>query len=91
MSQRAKNKAHRQLVAVCNGLYQVPPTYACDRFNVGTSDEALYIEGMHSTMVELDGDADNIIAVALDAYELRDVPFLTAVPVGRDILSYRFE
>lgn len=69
----------------------MPPTYECDRFNVSTSDEALYIEGMHSTMVEIDGDADKIIAVALVEYAMRDVPFLTAVPVGSAILSFRFE
>lgn len=42
-------------------------------------------------MVELDGDADNPIYISFGTYVLRDVPFWTVAPMGRDILPYRFE
>lgn len=35
------NRARHQLTSACNVMYQVPPTYACDRFSVTTSAEAL--------------------------------------------------
>lgn len=56
-----------------------------------TSSKALYIKVFQSTMVDLDGDAESFIHVALDSYDLRDVPFVTVVTVGSDTLPYRFE
>lgn len=42
-------------------------------------------------MADFDGTTDSLIHIALDAYTLRDVPFLTVAPVVREILPYRFE
>lgn len=86
LPQQAHNLEHHQLTSVCNGLYQVPLAYACDSFGVATSAEPLYIEGMKSIMVEMEGDYDILIHVLLDAYALRVVPFLTVAPVGREKL-----
>lgn len=69
----------------------MPSTFVCDRFGVASSTEALYTEYIQSVMVELDGEADCLIHVALDAYALRNVSLLTFAPAGRDILPYRFE
>lgn len=60
-------------------------SFAFDRFGVATSAEERYIESMQSSNVELDGDAFNLIHIAIDAYALRDVPFLTVAPLGCDI------
>lgn len=66
----------------------MPLTYYCDRFTVTITTEALYIEGMGSVMVDLDGDADSPVNVSLDVYELMDVLFMTSAPMGRHILPY---
>lgn len=42
-------------------------------------------------MVEVDGDFENLIHLGLEAYALRDVPFLTVATVERDISPYRYE
>lgn len=58
---------------------------------MATSAEALYVEGMQSSMVELDGDAEKLIHVALDTYDFLDVIFLPVAPVGRERLPYSFK
>lgn len=40
---------------------------------------------MQSVMVELDGDTDSLILVALDTTDLRDVPTITVATAGSDI------
>lgn len=69
----------------------MPPTYACDRFGLSTSAEDLHVEGRKSVMVEINGDDDSLIHVALHAYAFRDFPFLTVASLARKILPYCFE
>lgn len=45
---------------------------------------------MQSSLVELDGDADNLDHVAHYTYALRALPFSTVVPVGPYISPDRF-
>lgn len=61
LPQRARNLARRQFTSAFPGLFRVPHSFACDHFGVATSTEALYIEGMKFSKVELDGDAENLI------------------------------
>lgn len=42
-------------------------------------------------MVPLDGSPDCLILVALEAQDLRDIPVLTFVHEGCEILQYRLE
>lgn len=75
----------------CNGLDQVPPTYACDRSGVGTRAEGLCIEVIQSTLFYLDGYKDDHLALTSDPHAQCDVSFLTVAPIGCYINQYRFK
>lgn len=47
---------------------------------------------MQNFLVYLGGDVEDVIAIILDVYYLRNVPFLhPVVPVGCPVLPYRLE
>lgn len=52
---------------------------------------AISSEGIQSIVVYSVRDAYSLIHIALDAYALRDVQFITFVSVRRDFLLYRFK
>lgn len=47
------SSADHVLLYLCNGMYQVPETHACDRLGVVTGVEALYLEVMQNVLVKL--------------------------------------